>query len=307
MPDYGSVRGFGSRMATKMRVRLELELSRREKRHEAIKTFCLIVGPYRNLTTLTSALLAMHPQTQVLNHGARRILGRKPVDFFANPGPSIVDRFLQYGIYIAAGGRRGDFGGSILLSHAFDNEDVRRLYEERFGTGNTKWRCESFIWKESMKVTNILMGSDMDVDRLLSNNPRLRLLLPIRNPLNCARSNMATGHAQYIGNNEKEMYSIISGILDAYQWFGEVCQRHPRQCMWFTQDDVHDRNLYKELAAFLDVDPSEQWMDDCEHLARLRESAYSHEWAVVRYYQQAVMERFSDDDAMGRKLIGFGP
>ena len=34
-----------------------------------IKSVCLMVGPYRNLTTLLAGVMALHPNVQVMNHG----------------------------------------------------------------------------------------------------------------------------------------------------------------------------------------------------------------------------------------------
>jgi hypothetical protein len=45
---------------------------------EQVKTVCLALGPYRNLTT---SLLFLHPTCQVLNHGGQRILGDRRLDW----------------------------------------------------------------------------------------------------------------------------------------------------------------------------------------------------------------------------------
>ncbi|MHB8529324.1 MAG: hypothetical protein ACYC8V_07420, partial [Caulobacteraceae bacterium] len=40
---------------------------------DGVRRTAVILGPYRNLTTLTASVLALHPQCQVLNHASDRI------------------------------------------------------------------------------------------------------------------------------------------------------------------------------------------------------------------------------------------
>ena len=47
-----------------------------------VRTVCLFLGPYRNLTTLTASILFLHPNCQVLNHAANRIFHDRRTDFF---------------------------------------------------------------------------------------------------------------------------------------------------------------------------------------------------------------------------------
>ena len=39
-----------------------------------LRTVGLILGPYRNLTTLTASVLSLHPECQALNHAGPRLL-----------------------------------------------------------------------------------------------------------------------------------------------------------------------------------------------------------------------------------------
>ena len=89
---------------------------------EECKTVCLTLGPYRNLTTLTAATLFLHPHCQVLNHAGSRIFENQAVNFLADYSRAKFDRFIQFAIQISGGGKRGNFGGSITYSHAFDTQ-----------------------------------------------------------------------------------------------------------------------------------------------------------------------------------------
>ena len=44
---------------------------------DRITNVVLPLGPYRNLTTMTAALFALHPQSVVLNHAAMRVFGTR--------------------------------------------------------------------------------------------------------------------------------------------------------------------------------------------------------------------------------------
>ena len=113
-----------------------------------LKTVGLILGPYRNLTTLTAAVLSLHPSTQVLNHAGKRLLtGRR--NFIERPDEARLDRFVDAALSASTEGRRGTFGGSIQFSHAFDRENLRESYQRRYGDRAMKDDVRCFIWKES--------------------------------------------------------------------------------------------------------------------------------------------------------------
>ena len=86
-----------------------------------IRSVCIMLGPYRNLTTLTAGIVFLHPNCQVLNHAALRVLPVKPVNFFQNHSQATFDNFIQYAIYLSQSGRREDWdlGGTLTVSHAF--------------------------------------------------------------------------------------------------------------------------------------------------------------------------------------------
>lgn len=85
-----------------------------------VRSVCLFLGPYRNLTTLTASILFLHPYIQVLNHAGMRIFGNKKVDFLQDFNKETFDRFTQFAITISGKGYKGVLGGSITYGHAFD-------------------------------------------------------------------------------------------------------------------------------------------------------------------------------------------
>lgn len=49
-----------------------------------VRAVCLALGPYRNLTTLTASVIALHPNCQVLNHGWSRVAGKGKLNFLTD-------------------------------------------------------------------------------------------------------------------------------------------------------------------------------------------------------------------------------
>ena len=96
------------------------------------KIVAIILGPHRNLSTLTSACLAFHPNVQVLNHAAERLWREAQIDFIASPTSTVLRVFLETALRESEGGRRGIHGGSILHSHAFDDAAMRAVLRWKF-------------------------------------------------------------------------------------------------------------------------------------------------------------------------------
>ena len=107
-----------------------------------------MAGPYRNLTTLTASVAALHPNCQVLNHAHERILPHREVDFFSDYTSDKWNRFLQYGLRISLGGERGRTGGSIVHSHAFDHGNVKDLYQKGMQKTRSKIMLNPFFGKK---------------------------------------------------------------------------------------------------------------------------------------------------------------
>ncbi|MCK4791372.1 MAG: DUF616 domain-containing protein, partial [Desulfobacteraceae bacterium] len=162
---------------------------------DGIRRVCVMLGPYRNLTSLMASLLFLHPHCQVLNHGGDRILNDSRLDFLSNPTRDVMKRFLRYAVKISGGGKRGNYGGSITLSHAFDNKYHMREAFTTAGGILVKRNIHALVWKETLKASLHLRTHVPDMDSLLQIHEDLVFLLPVRNPLDCAVSNIRTGHA----------------------------------------------------------------------------------------------------------------
>lgn len=117
-------------------------------------------------------------------------------DFIGHCDAQRLDRFCKAALEASTGGRRGGYGGSIQFSHAFDRENMRQLYQERYGNLLIKDSVKVLVWKEPGDVTERIRSHPDRIFRLINNEPRLRYLMPVRHPLECAQSNVRTGHAK---------------------------------------------------------------------------------------------------------------
>src|SRR5882672_10493469 len=114
---------------------------------DRIRTVCLFLGPYRNLTPLTASLLSLHPHCQVLNHAGARVFAAPDVNFLLDPSVATLRRFCDFALSASQGGQRGNYGGSITLSHAFDSDVVRDAYRNRYGELLIKPSVDCLVWK----------------------------------------------------------------------------------------------------------------------------------------------------------------
>ena len=185
------------------------------------KSVCLTLGPYRNLTTLTAATLFLHPNCQVLNHGGKRIFGCRQLDFLSDYSEEKLNRFIQYAIRISTKGKRGAHGGSIKFSHAFDNKHAMKEVFRGTGDGILKKEIKCLFWKESLMTSNMIRQKNVDLGTIFERDQRLRFILPIRNPLDCAISNIKTGGVnRFKGLKTKSTeIEVVQAILDEILWW----------------------------------------------------------------------------------------
>ncbi|WP_457675917.1 hypothetical protein [Thiolapillus sp.] len=270
-----------------------------------LRTVCLALGPYRNLTTLTASMLFLHPHCQVLNHGGARILGDPQLDFLLHPGRETTDSFLRYAIQISTKGQRGKTGGSIVHSHAFDSKHkLGRLYREHFGDKLIKDEIHSLFWKESLRTSLHLRKHAIDLDRLFDTEPRLRFLLPVRNPLDSATSNLRTGHAKLFGlGKSPDITEVLDAVLEEIRWFMELQDRHPERFFHFLENDFGPDKA-RALAAFLQLDPNPAWVSVVQEAFDI-DRHYQHPTALTEYYRTAVDRQFAPWPRLQEKLQAF--
>ena len=273
----------------------------------SLKTVCLGLGPYRNLSTLTASLIAMHPNCQVLNHGGGRILDDSRLDFLRNYHDQTFENFVKYAIYVSQRGYRGHLGGSITLAHTFDQKEIRACYRKRYGEAVRKERIEVLFWKESQCIENHILDNKIDLGDLFEQNDKLRFLLQIRNPLDCAMSNtrMGGGYTRLFRNTKKQpsVEELLLAIIDELVFFSSLYQEFPGRFFAYFEHDFTAETLRK-LAAFLQIDADKPWIEDALRVFRPR-SFYEHSSELRQLYRHKVTESFADRPGLSEKLLRF--
>jgi hypothetical protein len=190
----------------------------------------LMLGPYRSLTTLTAAALHLHPHVQVLNHHYMHIFDtlHDPILF-----PNSQEKFQAYALKASVGGQRGDAGGSILLSHAFDKSyPTRERYLTRYGGDGAKDDVQCMVWKESYRIGERIRRLDK-FDALVQAG--VKFIAPLRNPIHCARSNLKTNHHRLLGTNDRD--GVIRKVLEEYNWILNKQRQYPDAVCLFPETD----------------------------------------------------------------------
>lgn len=270
-----------------------------------IDTLVCLAGPYRNLTTLTASIAALHPNCQVLNHAQERILPHQNVDFFSNYSLERWTQFLQYAISLSTGGERGRNGGSILYSHAFDYGKLKQLYRNRYGNALMKERVVSVLWKEGLYLSNHLKKYNISPLQLIKKQAKLKFVLPIRNVLDCAISNKKTTLA-YIFNEidqNSSMEEIVSAILDEYVLFFNNQKENPSHFFHYFEHSF-DKETLVAFCHFAKIPFDKQWADEVLSIFEMK-SSYEHSDKLVQHYKEVVLEKFEGFPEIKAKLLTF--
>jgi hypothetical protein len=270
-----------------------------------ISTVCMPLGPYRNLTTLTATICASHPEMMVLNHAGPRILHEADVDLLTG-GEKVRRRFLAYAVRWSQGGRSGDYGGNIRYSHAFLHPGIDDLYRRWNGEAVIGPRVRSLFWKESMRALNHLHANGRSPREAAAERPWLRFVMPVRRPLDCAASNLATGHVAHLDVPEDAgRLTVARYILSVIRSFAEDSATLPGAFFLFTQDELNAKTL-ESFCGFLGVNFELAWARDVLDTVNLT-PGYAHTPADVHGYRQAVDEMFADMPDLRSRLLALHP
>lgn len=271
-----------------------------------IQTVCVMLGPYRNLSTLTASLLALHPSCQVLNHAGKRIFVDSDLDFLRHYDDQTFDNFVRYALQISTSGRSGTHGGSITLSHAFKYPKMKQAYQSRFSDSLDKPDATCLVWKESLAAAKRMRRYNFNLDRVFETNDRLRFLMPVRHPLDCAASNQkSVNHLQIFETLDENPTGeeVLAAILDELVWFLALHRQYPDRFFYYFQNRFNEDTI-KSLATFLKLAPDEQWVQAVQDCYDIK-SSYQHPASLVAFYKQQVHEKFADCPDVKAALLAF--
>jgi hypothetical protein len=266
-----------------------------------IETVCLILGPYRNLTTFFSSILFLHPDCQVLNHAGRRVYGNKNIDFLSSYSTEVFDNFIRFSLEICSRGERGSYGGSILWSHAFESKILKSFVS----TQKNKSTIKALVWKESLLNTNLIRSDESEFDNFLIKEKKIKFILPIRNPLDCAYSNIKTGHAKLFKGitDESTTFHVLEKVIDEIYWFVKKEEKFPNRFFYFFEQDI-SKNILIELTNFLNIQENIKWISNAEKII-INKSNYKYENDVINFYKDLISTKFYRFPTVMKKLKYF--
>lgn len=269
---------------------------------DGLKTIVMPIGPYRNLTTLMAAAFALHPRALVLNHAADRLWLKRGLDLIRTPRPAVRNRFLRAAVRLAQGGRRGGYGGSILKAHAFEDSLLRERYRTRYGDRILKPGAKVLFWKDSMRILNRIRQKPGRLGGLLEGVDDVKFVLPVRNPIHCAHSNLRTGHARHlIPRGERTLPGVLAQILDTIHW---ICTKPELdgRLMLVWEHEWSEATL-SALSRFCGMDDEPGWRRDTIEALPIRERPVGQ--ADQDLCRALVQEKFADLPAIEAKLLAF--
>ncbi|MGY8987375.1 MAG: hypothetical protein ACKVG7_02340 [Flavobacteriales bacterium] len=271
----------------------------------SVETLCLVAGPYRNLTSLTASVAALHPNCQVLNHAKDRIFPHKKIDFFGEYSEKSFNQFMQYAILLSGSGQRGRYGGSITLSHAFDKSEVKNLFQNRYKNSLVKEDIRCLFWKEGLHLKNHLLEKEVDVLELIKHNDKIRYILPIRNPLDCAMSNQKTNLALIFNqiSDQSTLQDIIKAILDEFLIYFQNQKKRIAHFFHF-YEHTFDKNVLEKFCEYMSLPFDDQWCDDVIKIYNIKPS-YNHSPDDINFYKKYVSEIFSEFPIERKQLLKF--
>ena len=222
-----------------------------------IKTVCIFLGPYRNLTTFSAALMSLHPNSQVLNHAAERVFGKESIDFFKNPSQEIFTNFLSFAILESLQGQRENYGGAIFLAHAYDSEKMRSAYNSAYDSW-LKEKIECLVWKDSHAILNYIRKEQIDMESLLHFQQQIKFVLPIRHPLDCIKSNLKMNMIHHFNAPSTKYEDLLEVLFEDYLFFLKLQKKYPNHFFTIFQNRYLDQ--IEELRQFLELTPSKKWL-----------------------------------------------
>lgn len=290
------------------RSRLNDRIEIRASKHvdiQDVKSVCLTLGPYRNLTTLTATVLFLHPNCQVLNHAGKRVFGIKQVDFLMDYTKEKLNRFIQYAINLSGKGQRGSQGGSITYSHAFDSNHETKEIFAKTGSELVKKQIICLFWKESLRTSKLIRERHVDLASIFKSEDRLRFLLPIRHPLDCAVSNRNRPKYKKFPNLNKDssIFDVVQAVLDEIFWFADLKEKFPDRFHYYYQHEI-SKEMLVNLAKFLQLDPSEEWITNALTVMKIK-SGYNHNDELINFYRDYVFEKGSKFPELSKGLLLF--
>jgi hypothetical protein len=251
-------------------------------------------------------VVALHEHCQVLNHAGDMVLQDRQLNFLGEYTDERFDEFTRFAIHVSQTALQGSQkGGSIVASHAFNRPELKDAYKDRFGESLAKEHVRAVFWKESLRTVNYIRAARVDLGSIFLQNTQLRFLYPVRNPMDCAVSNLKTGHVRHFQGYRKGYGTewAIGAVLREFSWYLTLKAQWPDRFFHFYEHESSDR-WAPALAQFLDVEAQPTWVEAVRHTYRVGKG-YRHAPALVSYYARQVGALFAHDSTATDSLMRF--
>lgn len=131
---------------------------------------------------------------------------------------------------------------------------------------------------------------------------KLKFLLPIRDPLDAAVSNMKTKHHRLFKTiSEYSLTTVLDAILSEIAWFLDLESKYPRRFLSFLQNEFHPAFLDK-LASFLEISEDSLWRKQAMDCYVMKPS-YPRDEVLLKHLKAGLEEKLPEHPEMMEKIF----
>jgi hypothetical protein len=127
--------------------------------------------------------------------------------------------------------------------------------------------------------------------------------MPVRNPLDCAASNLKTGHAKLFRGSCGNFCEVLQSVLSEIIWFAHLEDKYPDRFFHFYEYDITKETLMA-LAAFLCLDCNEDWLSHALTVTVVQ-SNYHHDEDKIRFYEDTIEDKVQHNPDLLKGLRRF--
>jgi hypothetical protein len=146
-----------------------------------------------------------------------------------------------------------------------------------------------------------IRSSDSLIIELLDYAPKLRFILPIRNPLDCTISNLRTSHMEGSEDIAEDRTRLLDRILEMISWAAALEVRHPDRFLTFFQDDTPEK-VAGGLIRLLSLRDDPQWRDSVAAAFKIHPNPYVHGPEMYETFESGVESYFRSMPGVASRL-----
>jgi hypothetical protein len=249
-----------------------------------LKTVGILVGPPRNFATLTATISGLHPECCAFDQAGERFFSPRR-DFLTH----YSDKRLR--AFCAGALKESCIGPRTRVAHHFDRFNLQSLDHDRLTKSAATDPPTCLVWKDPLLATTRIRSSDSSIIELLDSAPKLRFILPIRNPLDCAISNLRNSHMEGAEDIAEDRTRTLARILEMISWVAALEVRHPDRFLTLFQDDTPEK-VAGGLLRLLSLRDDPQWRDSVGVAFKIHGNPYTHGPEMYDAFESGVESYF---------------